>query len=224
MNKLDKNNLIGLSLKFKEWRGTNFFSSNSNFNCEFGDKSKGNFVIFLSSGLNKISIKINGNNNIVFIGDNSQLSNLRIVIKNSDLACSIGSNVTSSGNTSIHMGQNCLAGHGSLFVGEDVMIGKDVCIFTSDNHPIYDLSTNLCINNSPKNVVIGSHVWLGHRTIITKAVEIGAGSLIGTSSVVTKNIPGKCSAAGVPATVIKENISWSRNSNSSSVESMYSFI
>ena len=43
---------------------------------------------------------------------------------------------------------------------------------------------------------------------ILKGVKIGNGAVIAAGSVVTKDVPEKCLAAGVPAIVKKENIEW----------------
>jgi acetyltransferase-like isoleucine patch superfamily enzyme len=44
---------------------------------------------------------------------------------------------------------------------------------------------------------------------ILKGVRIGDGAVIAAGSVVTKDVPSHCLAAGVPAKVIKEHVSWS---------------
>ena len=52
-------------------------------------------------------------------------------------------------------------------------------------------------------VIIGDHVWIGANSIILKGVSIGTGSTIAAGSVVTKDIPENCVAAGNPAKVVK---------------------
>lgn len=53
-------------------------------------------------------------------------------------------------------------------------------------------------------IVIEDDVWVGtHSIIILKGVTIGARSIIGAGSVVTKNIPPNCVAAGNHCKVIK---------------------
>ena len=55
-----------------------------------------------------------------------------------------------------------------------------------------------------EEIHIGSNVWVGANVTITKGVKIGFGSIIGANSVVTKDIPRKAIAAGIPAKVIKK--------------------
>ncbi|TLS97596.1 LbetaH domain-containing protein [Aliarcobacter cibarius] len=54
-----------------------------------------------------------------------------------------------------------------------------------------------------KKVVIGNDVWLGHNVVVMGNVTIGDGAVIGSSSVVTKDIPPFAIAVGNPARVIK---------------------
>ena len=54
---------------------------------------------------------------------------------------------------------------------------------------------------------IGQNCVIGIRSIIMPGVTIGDESVIGGGSIVTKDIPSNCIAAGNPAKVIRENIS-----------------
>jgi len=52
-------------------------------------------------------------------------------------------------------------------------------------------------------IILEDNVWLGARVIVLKGVTIGEGSVIGAGSVVTKDIPPRSLAVGMPAKVIK---------------------
>lgn len=57
------------------------------------------------------------------------------------------------------------------------------------------------------DVYIGDNCFIGIRTIILPNVRIGNNCIIGAGSVVTKDVPDNCIAAGNPARIIKTNIS-----------------
>jgi acetyltransferase-like isoleucine patch superfamily enzyme len=58
--------------------------------------------------------------------------------------------------------------------------------------------------------VVQPHVWVAQRVMIIKSPRIGYGSVIGAMSCVTRAIPPKSLAAGAPAKVIRDNITWDR--------------
>lgn len=88
-----------------------------------------------------------------------------------------------------------------ITIGENVAIASGVVIRDTDSHQI---------NNSEntKEIVIGNSVWIGTNAIILKGVHIGDGAVIAAGAVVTKDIPKNSLVAGVPAKVIKRNITW----------------
>jgi len=96
-----------------------------------------------------------------------------------------------------------------LICREKITIGKGATI--SNNVVIRDNDAHEIIGEkyiSKKPIEIGNHVWIGTNVTILKGVKIDDGAVIGANSLVNKNIPGKCLAAGVPARVIKENVEW----------------
>ena len=54
-----------------------------------------------------------------------------------------------------------------------------------------------------KPVLIGADVWVGGGAIILPGVTIGARSVIGAGSVVTRDVPAGVFAAGNPCRVIR---------------------
>lgn len=52
-------------------------------------------------------------------------------------------------------------------------------------------------------VIIGSNVWIGDKATILANVRIGKGTIVGANSVVTRDLPANCVAAGVPAKIIR---------------------
>ena len=102
-----------------------------------------------------------------------------------------------------------------IAAGESVVIGNNVLlaskIFISDiNHGSYTdphHDSPLTIPNkrnlSTSPILIEDNVWLGESVCVLPGVTIGKGSIIGSLSVVTKNIPPFSIAVGSPAKVIK---------------------
>ena len=87
-------------------------------------------------------------------------------------------------------------------IGQHVLIGPRTCIYSA-SHPI-DSSVRISGYNISKPVTIGDNVWLGGNVVVNPGVTIGECSIIGSGSVVTKNIPSNVIAAGNPCKVLRE--------------------
>ena len=96
-----------------------------------------------------------------------------------------------------------------ITIGRDCMISSNVHVVSTDSHSIIDCTTRLRINHS-RDVVIEDHVWLGYCANINKGVTIGKDSIVASHSVVTKNVPTNSIVAGIPAKVVKNNVTWDR--------------
>ena len=100
----------------------------------------------------------------------------------------------------------------SITVGQNVVISERVVMRDSDNHTIRAMEA--CERTMDEHVVtspivVEDNVWIGMNATILKGVTIGEGSIIAAGSVVTRSIPPHCLAAGVPAKVIKTDVTWS---------------
>ena len=88
-------------------------------------------------------------------------------------------------------------------IGDGVFIAENVQIRDSNSHTIqydgYKVS---------KPIKIGNHVWIGLGAKILSGVTIGDGAVIAAGAVVNKDVPPHTLVGGVPARIIKENISW----------------
>jgi phosphonate metabolism protein (transferase hexapeptide repeat family) len=58
-----------------------------------------------------------------------------------------------------------------------------------------------------QRVVIGHDTWIGHGAVIMPGVHIGHGAVVGSNSVVTKDVPAYTIVAGAPAKVIRQRFS-----------------
>lgn len=118
------------------------------------------------------------------------------VIRNKGVGVSIGNN--SGINARAYLG-----GQGGIEIGDYVIIGPDVKIF-SENHIFSSLDIPIKDQGeSRKGVKINNNCWIGAGAVILDGVEIGEGCVIAAGSVVTKSFPKNSVLGGVPAKLIK---------------------
>ena len=115
------------------------------------------------------------------IGDGFRLWSNSIV----DYGCRIGNNVKIHSN--VYVAQYTT-------IEDDVFIGPGVTI-TNDPHPGCEYSKE-CMKEGP---VIKRGAQIGANVVINPFVVIGENTLIGSGSVVTRNLPKNCLAYGSPA-------------------------
>lgn len=136
------------------------------------------------------------------------LGNNVTIAKNSILQCT---GVLSNKGVGISIGNNSavgamsyLGGQGGITIGDDVIIGPGVRIF-SENHNYADPDVAIRKQGVSRiGVKINNNCWIGAGVTIVDGVEIGEGCVIGAGSVVTKSVPKNSIAVGVPAKIIKQ--------------------
>jgi virginiamycin A acetyltransferase len=111
--------------------------------------------------------------------------------------------------------------HDKLVIGKFCSIACGAkFIFTSANHTLQSLSTypfpifsnawGLDSNHvtdawdNKGDIVIGNDVWIGYEAVIMQGVRIGNGAIIGTRSLVTKDVPPYTIVGGIPAKEIRK--------------------
>lgn len=110
------------------------------------------------------------------------------------------------GNNSAVGAQSFLGGQGGIQIGNDVIMGPQVKIF-SENHNYNNPGKIIRKQGeSRKGVVIGDDCWIGSGSTILDGVSIGKGCVIAAGSVVTKSMPEHSIVAGVPAKVLKSRV------------------
>ena len=115
--------------------------------------------------------------------------------------CDYGTNIALGNN--VYFNFNCvILDPAAVSIGDNVMFGPAVQIYTA-THPISAAERRMG-HEFAQAVEIGSDVWVGGGAIISPGVHIGARSVIGAGSVVTRDIPEDVFAAGSPCRVIRK--------------------
>ncbi len=95
----------------------------------------------------------------------------------------------------------------SLTIGSNVLVGGNVVFMDSDAHSLdWRIRRDGRLdsqNHTDKEIVVGDDVLIGMDSTVLKGVHIGSRTVIGAGSLVTKDIPADCIAAGRPAKVIR---------------------
>lgn len=90
----------------------------------------------------------------------------------------------------------------TVTIGDDVQIGPNVQLLTA-THPL-EPGPRKDKWEAAEPIVIGDNVWLGGGVIVCPGVTIGADTVVGAGSVVTRDLPSGVIAVGSPARVISE--------------------
>lgn len=87
-------------------------------------------------------------------------------------------------------------------IGRNVQITRGVTLLTHGYEWSVLKGVYGEVLGSAGKVTIGDNVFLGVYTVVLKGVTIGGNTVIGAGSVVSRDIPGNCVAAGNPARVL----------------------
>ena len=114
--------------------------------------------------------------------------------------CDYGSNITLGDR--VYFNFNCIVlDVAAVRIGSGVLFGPNVQIYTA-SHPLKAIDRRTGLEFA-RPIEIGDDVWVGGGAIICPGVKIGARSVIGAGSVVTRDIPEAVIAAGNPCRVIR---------------------
>ena len=112
------------------------------------------------------------------------------------------------------LGQECtISAYQRVRIGEQCVIADRVMLIDFD-HGVVDVETPIRRQGIYKrDVEVGSNVWIGYGACILRGVSVGDNSIIGTNSVVTKDVPANAVVGGVPAKVLRmrdrpEHLRW----------------
>jgi maltose O-acetyltransferase len=106
----------------------------------------------------------------------------------------------------IEIGQQTFINYGSSIAARSLVKIGSYChlghyTFVMDNNQ-HDVIRHSDLPPS-EPVIVEDHVWIGSKVTILPGVRIGSRAVVGAGSIVTKNIPPRCVAAGNPARVLR---------------------
>lgn len=166
-------------------------------------------VIELKEGANLASchVVISGSHNRIGIGKKTYIGAATFWIEDDGNAIEIGDGVGVNSKCNF----TCTEGH-RLTIGDRCLLSSEINLSVGDGHGIFDSAGNRL--NQTSDIVIENRVWIGKRATILKGAHIPEDCVVATGAVVTKgfNEPHTI-LAGVPAKVVKQNITWKRDRN-----------
>jgi maltose O-acetyltransferase len=143
--------------------------------------------------------------------------------------CNVGTNIKIGKGSFINTNNNYLDTD-SIEIGDYTLLAQGVNIICA-NHPVstkerivpvddklddgkysyidedgnFDDSIEYTFLNTRSPVKIGDRCWIGANVIILPGVTIGDNVVVGSGSIVTKDIPSNSIAVGNPARIIRKN-------------------
>ena len=133
--------------------------------------------------------------------------------------CRVSGHSTISGRASKNINPNLIIGdnvgiswQNEIFVGNRIEIGNNVRLAVKvrlvgyPGHPVDPEARAKGLPDSDDqvgNIIIEDDVWLTAGVTVMGGVRIGAGTIVATGSVVTKDLPSGVLAGGIPAKVIR---------------------
>jgi acetyltransferase-like isoleucine patch superfamily enzyme len=102
------------------------------------------------------------------------------------------------------MGQECtISAFQRVKIGRECVIADRV-MFIDFDHGVVEVERPIRLQGIYKrDVNVGNNVWIGYGACILRGVTIGDNAIIGTNSVVTRDVPANAVVAGLPARLIR---------------------
>jgi acetyltransferase-like isoleucine patch superfamily enzyme len=102
------------------------------------------------------------------------------------------------------LGQDCtISAYQHISIGRECIIADRVMLIDFD-HGVTEVERPVRLQGIYKrDVSVGHNVWMGFGSCVLRGVRIGDNSIVGTSSVCTRDVPPNAVVGGVPARLIR---------------------
>ncbi len=102
------------------------------------------------------------------------------------------------------LGQECtISSYEHVAIGRECIIADRVMMIDFD-HGMVEVERPIREQGIYKrNVDVGHNVWIGYGACLLRGVNVGSNAVIGTSAVVTCDVPENAVVGGIPARVIR---------------------
>jgi acetyltransferase-like isoleucine patch superfamily enzyme len=102
------------------------------------------------------------------------------------------------------LGQECtISAFQHVSIGRECIVADRVMMIDFD-HGMVEVERPIRLQGIYKrDVDVGHNVWIGYGACVLRGVKVGHNSVIGTSSVVTCDVPENAVVGGIPARVIR---------------------
>jgi len=113
------------------------------------------------------------------------------------------------------IGQECtISAFQHVSIGRECIVADRVMLIDFD-HGVVEAERPIRLQGIYKrDVRVGNNCWIGYGACILRGATVGDNAIIGTSSVITKDVPDNAVVAGAPARVLRmrpepESLRWS---------------
>jgi len=102
------------------------------------------------------------------------------------------------------MGQECtISAYRHIAIGRECILADRVMLIDFD-HGVVETERPIRLQGIYKrDVHVGHNVWIGYGACVLRGVSVGDNAIVGTNSVLTRDVPENAVVAGAPARVIR---------------------
>lgn len=102
------------------------------------------------------------------------------------------------------MGQECtISAYQHVEIGRECIVADRAMLIDFD-HGVVEIERPIRLQGIYKrDVRVGHNVWMGYGACILRGVSVGDNAIVGTSAVVTRDVPENAVVGGVPARIIR---------------------